>query len=76
VAELQQLLAPPARPARRRHARHQRADLDPRLQHLSARPRPSAACLTPSHFAPRQLLQAIEIYRSQFRPSAALDKPY
>lgn len=29
-----------------------------------------------SHFAPRQLLQAIEIYRNQFRPSAALDKPY
>ncbi len=29
-----------------------------------------------SHFAPRQLLQAIELYRSQFRPSAVLDKPY
>ena len=29
-----------------------------------------------SHFAPRFLLQAIELYRSRFQPSAALDKPY
>jgi luciferase family oxidoreductase group 1 len=29
-----------------------------------------------SHFAPRLLLQALELYRSQFRPSATLDKPY
>lgn len=29
-----------------------------------------------SHFAPRMLLQAIEIYRSTFRPSAQLAKPY
>jgi luciferase family oxidoreductase group 1 len=29
-----------------------------------------------SHFAPRYLLQAIALYRDQFRPSAALDKPY
>ena len=29
-----------------------------------------------SHFAPRQVLQAIDIYRSSFRPSEALDKPY
>jgi luciferase family oxidoreductase group 1 len=29
-----------------------------------------------SHFAPRLLLQAIDVYRSQFRPSAMLDKPY
>jgi luciferase family oxidoreductase group 1 len=29
-----------------------------------------------SHFAPRMLLQAIEIYRNEFRPSAALAKPY
>lgn len=29
-----------------------------------------------SHFAPDHLLSAIEIYRSQFRPSAALDRPY
>ncbi|GAB3366163.1 LLM class flavin-dependent oxidoreductase [Giesbergeria sinuosa] len=29
-----------------------------------------------SHFAPRMLLQAIELYRRLFRPSAALDKPY
>jgi len=29
-----------------------------------------------SHFAPDYLLQALELYRSSFRPSAALDKPY
>lgn len=29
-----------------------------------------------SHFAPRLMLQAIEIYRSQFRPSAALAQPH
>ena len=29
-----------------------------------------------SHFAPRLLLQAIELYRSQFRPSATRAKPY
>jgi alkanesulfonate monooxygenase SsuD/methylene tetrahydromethanopterin reductase-like flavin-dependent oxidoreductase (luciferase family) len=29
-----------------------------------------------SHFAPAQMLQAIEIYRNQFRPSAQLAKPY
>ncbi len=29
-----------------------------------------------SHFAPRFLHQAIELYRSMFRPSAALAKPY
>ena len=29
-----------------------------------------------SHFAPRQVLQAIELYRSQFRPSAVLAEPY
>ncbi|UFS55672.1 LLM class flavin-dependent oxidoreductase [Comamonadaceae bacterium M7527] len=29
-----------------------------------------------SHFAPRMLLQAIAIYRSTFRPSAQLAKPY
>lgn len=29
-----------------------------------------------SHFAPAMLLQAIEIYRRNFRPSARLDKPY
>jgi luciferase family oxidoreductase group 1 len=28
-----------------------------------------------SHFAPRMLLQAIDLYRSTFRPSAALSKP-
>ena len=29
-----------------------------------------------SHFAPRLLLQAIDLYRSQFRPSATLAQPY
>ncbi len=29
-----------------------------------------------SHFAPRLLLQAIDLYRERFRPSATLDKPY
>jgi len=29
-----------------------------------------------SHFAPRLLLHALDLYRSQFRPSAALAKPY
>lgn len=28
-----------------------------------------------SHFAPRMLLQALDLYRSQFRPSAVLDAP-
>jgi luciferase family oxidoreductase group 1 len=29
-----------------------------------------------SHFAPAQMLQAIEMYREQFRPSAQLARPY
>ena len=29
-----------------------------------------------SHFAPAQLMQAIDVYRSEFRPSAQLQKPY
>ncbi len=29
-----------------------------------------------SHFAPRYLLEAIALYRSRFRPSASLSKPY
>jgi luciferase family oxidoreductase group 1 len=29
-----------------------------------------------SHFAPAQLMQAIDLYRSEFRPSAQLQKPY
>lgn len=29
-----------------------------------------------SHFAPQMLLQAVEVYRSNFKPSAYLDKPY
>lgn len=29
-----------------------------------------------SHFAPRLLLQALELYRSRFRPSATLQRPY
>ncbi|MFC7513615.1 LLM class flavin-dependent oxidoreductase [Herbaspirillum sp. GCM10030257] len=29
-----------------------------------------------SHFAPSQMMQAIALYRANFRPSARLDKPY
>jgi luciferase family oxidoreductase group 1 len=29
-----------------------------------------------AHFAPGQLMQALEIYRTQFKPSAQLDRPY
>jgi len=29
-----------------------------------------------SHFAPAQLMQALEIYRARFKPSKHLDKPY
>jgi luciferase family oxidoreductase group 1 len=29
-----------------------------------------------SHFAPQMMLQAIDLYRATFRPSAQLDKPY
>jgi luciferase family oxidoreductase group 1 len=29
-----------------------------------------------SHFAPAQMMAAIEVYRSRFRPSAHLDRPY
>ncbi|MBQ0936102.1 LLM class flavin-dependent oxidoreductase [Ideonella paludis] len=29
-----------------------------------------------SHFAPRMLMQALEVYRSAFKPSATLAKPY
>ena len=29
-----------------------------------------------SHFAPAQMMQAIEIYRATFKPSEQLDKPY
>jgi luciferase family oxidoreductase group 1 len=29
-----------------------------------------------SHFAPAQMMQAIEIYRAQFQPSEQLDRPY
>src|SRR5690606_16198954 len=29
-----------------------------------------------SHFAPAAMMQAIEVYRAQFRPSDRLDEPY
>src|SRR3546814_5376006 len=29
-----------------------------------------------SHFAPQQMMEAIDVYRSTFRPSERLDKPY
>ncbi len=31
---------------------------------------------SPSHFAPAMMLEALDIYRARFRPSAQLDKPY
>ena len=40
----------------------------------------AAACLAPfafaSHFAPEMLLQAMDVYRSGYRPSAAHPKPH
>ena len=58
-----------ARPARSGDARrrHQRADLDPRLSLFSARLAVSLGTPSPLRFAPRQVLQAIELYRSQFQ---------
>jgi luciferase family oxidoreductase group 1 len=29
-----------------------------------------------SHFAPAQMMQAIDVYRAQFRPSGSLERPY
>jgi luciferase family oxidoreductase group 1 len=30
----------------------------------------------PSHFAPAQMMQAIDIYRERFKPSEQLKEPY
>ncbi len=40
--------------------------------------RRSSACRlpSPSHFAPDMLFQALHLYRSNFKPSARLEKPY
>ena len=49
-----------------------RADLDPGIQPRSARssPRRSGCRIAfASHFAPAQMMQAIEMYRAQFQPS-------
>ena len=81
VAELQQLLAP-ARPGQRLIAMPGAGTQVPiwllgsslfSARLAAERGLPYAFA---SHFAPRLLLQALELYRSQFRPSATLAKPY
>ena len=81
VAELQQLLGP-AQPAQRLVAMPGAGTNVPiwllgsslfSAQLAAQRGLPYAFA---SHFAPRLLLQALDVYRSQFRPSATLDKPY
>ncbi|MBS3998745.1 MAG: LLM class flavin-dependent oxidoreductase [Hydrogenophaga sp.] len=81
VAELQQLLGPP-QPGQRLIAMPGAGTNVPiwllgsslfSAQLAAQRGLPYAFA---SHFAPRLLLQALDLYRSQFRPSATLDKPY
>jgi luciferase family oxidoreductase group 1 len=81
VAELQQLLGPP-QPGQRLIAMPGAGTNVPiwllgsslfSAQLAAQRGLPYAFA---SHFAPRLLLQALDVYRSQFRPSATLDKPY
>ena len=81
VAELQQLLAP-AQPGQRLIAMPGAGTQVPiwllgsslySAQLAAERGLPYAFA---SHFAPRMLLQALEIYRHNFRPSATLSKPY
>ncbi|MDP2164302.1 MAG: LLM class flavin-dependent oxidoreductase [Hydrogenophaga sp.] len=81
VAELQQLLGPP-QPGQRLIAMPGAGTNVPiwllgsslfSAQLAAQRGLPYAFA---SHFAPRLLLQALDVYRSQFRPSAALDRPY
>ena len=81
VAELQQLLAP-AHPGQRLIAMPGAGTNVPiwllgsslfSAQLAAERGLPYAFA---SHFAPRLLLQAIELYRAQFKPSATLAQPY
>ncbi|MDO9149050.1 MAG: LLM class flavin-dependent oxidoreductase [Hydrogenophaga sp.] len=81
VAELQQLLGPP-QPGQRLIAMPGAGTNVPiwllgsslfSAQLAAQRGLPYAFA---SHFAPRLLLQALDVYRSQFRPSTTLDKPY
>ncbi len=81
VAELQQLLAP-AQPGQRLVAMPGAGTNVPiwllgsslfSAQLAAQRGLPYAFA---SHFAPRLLLQALDVYRSQFQPSAVLSKPY
>ncbi len=81
VAELQQLLAPPE-PGQRLTAIPGAGTEVPiwllgsslfSAQLAAERGLPYAFA---SHFAPRLLLQALDLYRTQFRPSAKLAKPY
>ncbi|MCK9380564.1 MAG: LLM class flavin-dependent oxidoreductase [Sulfuritalea sp.] len=81
VAELQQLLAPP-KPGQRVVAMPGAGTEVPiwllgsslfSARLAAERGLPYAFA---SHFAPRLLLQALDVYRSQFRPSPTLAKPY
>lgn len=81
VAELQQLLGPP-QPGQRLIAMPGAGTNVPiwllgsslfSAQLAAQRGLPFAFA---SHFAPRLLLQALEVYRHQFRPSAQLAEPY
>ncbi|MCF8150980.1 MAG: LLM class flavin-dependent oxidoreductase [Sulfuritalea sp.] len=81
VAELQQLLAPPE-PGQRLTAIPGAGTEVPiwllgsslfSAQLAAERGLPYAFA---SHFAPRLLLQALDLYRTQFRPSTKLAKPY
>jgi luciferase family oxidoreductase group 1 len=81
VAELQQLLGPP-QPGQRLIAMPGAGTNVPiwllgsslfSVQLAAQRGLPFAFA---SHFAPRLLLQALDVYRRTFRPSAQLDRPY
>jgi luciferase family oxidoreductase group 1 len=76
VAELVGFLRPRTRPGGEGHPRrgHQRAGVDPRVEPLQRAPgrrHRQAVCLSHRTFAPGDLLEAIEIYRREFRPSRA-----
>ena len=81
VLELQAYFAP-VQPGQRVQAvpgaGHRGAALDPGLEPFGAQL--AAALGLPyafaSHFAPDQLMPALEIYRRRFKPSAQLERPY
>ncbi len=81
VAELQQLLAP-ARPGQRVIATPGAGTLVPiwllgsSLFSAALAAERGLPYAFAAHFAPRLLLQALEVYRQNFKPSASLEKPY